>query len=92
MFEKHKKFVKDARERVLTLAVEVSTAIAGVHLFVEQTGIGADEWQKLTAIGVVATALEVVKNLAARKKGDPDSGSLNSVDGDTDCVGCDKDA
>jgi len=92
MFEKHKKFVKDARERVLSTAVQVAAAIASVEAFVAATGIGADQWQHLTAIGVVATGLSVVKNLAARKKGDPDSGSLNGVDGDTDCVGCDKDA
>lgn len=73
------KFFRSARERVLSTAAQVAGALTSVELFIAQTGIGAEHWQRLTAYGVVATGLAVVKVLAAKKIGDPESGSLNGV-------------
>lgn len=75
-----KKFIRSARERVLSTAVQVSGAIASVELFVATTGIGEDHLVRLTSYGVVATVLSIIKVLAAKKIGDPESGSLNRVE------------
>lgn len=77
---KYHKFYRSARERVLSTAAQVSLAIAGVEAFIASTGIGEDHWVRLTSYGVVATALSLVKVLAAKKIGDPESGSLNRVE------------
>lgn len=82
------KYIKDATERVTSTAAQVAVAIGSVEAFIAQTGVGAEHWQRLTAYGVVATLLAVVKVLAAAKVGDRGTASLATEDvvEDTDVV------